>query len=148
RQARQALAAEANLAAAGVRNRLDRAVGTLQGERILAQLRRQGIDVYLIRDGRPDRAGLPDSVVRDVAAGERVSRRARVDGRLSIVEGRPLAAGDGLVLVRPAATGAAWLLVRSLWLPLLAGLGGGVLAGTLMARRLSRPIRNAAVAAV
>jgi len=51
RQARQALAAEANLAAAGVRNRLDRAVGTLQGERILAQLRRQGIDVYLIRDG-------------------------------------------------------------------------------------------------
>jgi two-component system sensor histidine kinase BaeS len=148
RQARQALAAEANLAAAGVRNRLDRAVGTLQGERILAQLRRQGIDVYLIRDGQPDRAGLPDSVVRDVAAGERVSRRARVDGQLSIVEGRPLAAGDGLVLVRPAATGAAWLLVRSLWLPLLAGLGGGVLAGTLMARRLSRPIRNAAVAAV
>ncbi|MBX6357738.1 MAG: HAMP domain-containing histidine kinase, partial [Micromonosporaceae bacterium] len=55
--------------------------------------------------------------------------------------------GQGLVLVRPAGTGAAWLLVRSLWLPLLAGLGAGVLAGALLARRLSRPIRNAAVAA-
>lgn len=148
RQAREALGAEANLAAAGLRGRLDRAVGAAQAERIRVQLRRQDTDLYLVRDGQPDRAGLPAGVVRDVAAGDRVSRRARVDGRRSIVEGRSLAAGQGLVLVRPVGTGTAWLLIRSLWLPLLAGLGAGVLAGTLMARRLSRPIRNAAVAAV
>jgi two-component system sensor histidine kinase BaeS len=148
RQAREALAAEANLAAAGLRGRVDRAVSTPQGERIVAQLSRQDTTVYLIRAGQPDRAGLPDDVVRKVAAGQRVSRRARVDGRLALLEARPLAGTDGLVLTRPLGTGTAWLVVRSLWLPLLAGLGGGVLAGTLMARRLSRPIRNAAVAAV
>ncbi len=148
RQAREALAAEANLAAAGLRGRVDRAATTPQGERIMAQLRRQDTDVFLIRNGQPDRAGLPGDLVRRVSSGERVSRRARVDGRPAMVEARPLGAADGLVLTRPLSTGAAWLVVRSLWLPLLAGLGGGVLAGTLMARRLSRPIRNAAVAAV
>jgi signal transduction histidine kinase len=147
RQARDALAAEANLAASALRGRVGRAVSTPQGERIVAQLRRQGTAVYLVSDGRPDRAGLPGAVVTRVGAGEAVSRRARVDGRLSLVEARPLSPGDGLVLVRPVATGTAWLVVRSLWLPGLAGLAGGVLAGVLMARRLSRPIRNAAVAA-
>lgn len=147
-QAREALSAQANVAASGLRAGPARAPATAQGERIVAQLRRHGIDVYLIQEGRPDRAGLPDTLVRRAAAGERVSRRAKVDGRAAMVEARPLGGSDAVVLSRPVATGAAWVVVlRSLWLPMLAGLGGGVAAGVLMARRLSRPIRHAAVAA-
>lgn len=145
RQARGALAAEANLAAAALRNRIDRPA---LADRIVAQLRGEEVTVYLVRGGQPDRAGLPGTVVDRVATGRRVSsRQATVDDTASIVEGRPLGNGDGVVLVRPRATGTGWLVIRTLWLPLLAGLGGGVLAGVLLARRLSRPIRNAAVAA-
>jgi two-component system sensor histidine kinase BaeS len=64
-----------------------------------------------------------------------------------MIEGRPLTDGDGIVLTRVALTGVGRQVLLSLWLPLLAGLGAGVLAGVLLGRRLTRPIRNAAIAA-
>ncbi|MFB9234511.1 sensor histidine kinase [Plantactinospora siamensis] len=146
RQARQALAAQANLAAQALRPRIDRG-RTADEERIIQQLRRQHIDAYLVRAGQPDRAGLPAVAVQRVAAGHAFSGRRPVAGRLSLVEARPLAGGNGVVLVRPLGTGL-WLRVAGgLWLPLLAGLAAGVVAGVLLARRLARPIRHAALAA-
>lgn len=146
RQARDALAAQAQLAAETLRPRLDRG-RTADEERIIRQLRSQGIDAYLIRGGRADRPGLPARVVDQVGAGRNFSGRRSVAGVPSLVEARALPGGNGVVLTRRMASGLWRAVLGSLWLPLLAGLAAGVIAGILLARRLARPIRDAAVAA-
>jgi signal transduction histidine kinase len=146
RQAAEALAAQARLAADLLRPRVARG-RTADEERIVARLRREGIDAYLIRSGRVDRAGLPAPIVERVADGRNVSTRTFVSGRLSLVEGRWWPVGNGVVLVQRRAPGP-WRQVGStLWLSLMAGLAAGLIAGALLARRLARPIRNAATAA-
>jgi two-component system sensor histidine kinase BaeS len=116
--------------------------------RIVAELRRQGVEVYLIRRGQVDRAGLPARVVRQVAAGLPVDVRGRIDGRASFIVGRPLTGlSSGVVLTRPAGTGVAGRVLGTVWIALLAGLVGGVAAGAVLARFIARPIRLAAGAA-
>ncbi|WP_442929482.1 sensor histidine kinase [Micromonospora sp. WMMA1949] len=146
RRDREALAAQARLAADVLRVRAVRQRdGT--GDRLIRQLRQQQIDVYVIRDGRADRPGLPAPLVTRVARGENVSGRRLVDGERRLVEARALPGGDGVVLTR-ARSAAPWReVLRGLWLPLLAGLAAGAAAGLLLARRLARPIRTAATAA-
>ncbi|WP_422772362.1 histidine kinase dimerization/phospho-acceptor domain-containing protein [Plantactinospora sp. WMMC1484] len=146
RQAREALVAQARLAAEALRPRIDRG-RTVDEERIIRQLRNQGIDAYLVRAGRADRPGLPPEVVDRVAAGRNFSGRRAVAGEPAMIEARWLPDGNGVVLTRPATTGIWQEVVGRLWLPLLAGLVAGSVAGALLARRLSRPIRNAATAA-
>lgn len=141
---REALAEEATVIADVMgRTRLDAV-----DQRLARRLREHGIDLVLVRGGRPDRPGLPDWVVAAVAAGTPVTgRRVRFEGRPALVEGRPLGERSGVLLVQPtdpATARAAW---QRLWLALLAGLLGGAGAGVLLARRLARPIRNAATAA-
>ncbi|NES17317.1 MULTISPECIES: sensor histidine kinase KdpD [Micromonospora] len=145
RRDQAALAAQARLAADVLRVRAVRQRDTA-GERLIRQLRQQDIEVYLIRAGQVDHPGLPRPVVNRVAAGGNVSGRRLVDGRRTLVEGRALAGGDGVVLAR-ATTGPWRQVLLSLWLPLLAGLAAGAGAGLLLARRLARPIRVAATAA-
>jgi two-component system OmpR family sensor kinase len=146
RQARVSLAAEATVVTEVLRPRL--ATGrTADEDRVAAALRQRGIDVYLVRGGRADRPGLPAPVVRRVSAGHAVSERpALVGGVPSLVEGRPVPGGSGVVLVQRWAAGgrAVWGL---LWLPLLAGLLAGAGAGALLARVVAGPVRNAATAA-
>ncbi len=146
RQAQQALRAQTRLAAELLRSRL---VSPRPGDeaRVIRQLDALGLDAYLVRGGVPDRAGLPAPVVERIAAGRDVSERRVVGARMSLVEGRSLPRGNGIVLARPAGTGLWREVLRNLWLPLLAGLAAGVAAGLLLARRLARPIRNAAIAA-
>ncbi|MER7461074.1 HAMP domain-containing sensor histidine kinase [Micromonospora sp. NPDC126480] len=147
RRDQQALAAEARVAAEALRSRLDtRRVADEQ--RLIRQLRAQGVEAYLIRGGVADRPGLPSGVVQRIAEGRDVSGRRPVAGRPALVEGRALPGGDGVVLARAVSRGGVWrAVVRGLWLPLLAGLAAGVAAGLLLARRLARPIRRAADAA-
>ncbi|MDG4834530.1 HAMP domain-containing sensor histidine kinase [Solwaraspora sp. WMMD1047] len=150
RQAREALAAQARLAAEALRPRFARDRGpdpTVGQDRIIRQLADQSIDAYLIRDGVADRSGLPPGVVDRIAGGRNFSGRRLVRGEVSLVEGRWLPGGNGVVLTRPLATGLWRLVGPSLWVPLLAGLVAGVVAGTLLARRLARPIRTAATVA-
>ncbi|HEY7271806.1 MAG TPA: HAMP domain-containing sensor histidine kinase [Actinoplanes sp.] len=117
-------------------------------ERIVRQLRRDGIAMYLIRRGVVDRPGLPPRVVQQVAAGRTVNTRVVVGDRPSFVAGRPVSGNDsGVVLAQPAASGTAARVLGGVWLALLAGLAGGVLAGALLARFIARPIRQAAAAA-
>ncbi|MEV4117282.1 HAMP domain-containing sensor histidine kinase [Micromonospora sp. NPDC049645] len=146
RSEQQALAAQARLAAEVLRTRLDRG-RTADEERLIQQLRDQGIDAYLIRRGAVDRAGLPQRVVQRIGQGRNVSARRSVNGERALVEGRALPGGNGVVLSRPLANGLWARVLLSLWLPLLAGLTAGVVAGLLLARRLARPIRVAATAA-
>lgn len=146
RRDQEALSAQARLAAEVLRTRLDRG-RSADEERLIQQLRNQGIDAYLIRRGVVDRPGLPARVVQRIEQGRNVSVRRPVNGKRALVEGRALAGGNGVVLSRPSANGLWTQVLLSLWLPLLAGLAAGVVAGLLLARRLARPIRVAATAA-
>src|SRR5688572_23229984 len=58
-------------------------------ERIARRLRQDDIEIYLIRRGTADRAGLPERVVRRVAAGTLIDTRGVVNGRSSFIAGRP-----------------------------------------------------------
>jgi two-component system sensor histidine kinase BaeS len=116
--------------------------------RIVTELRRQDVEVYLIRRGVVDRPGLPARVVRQVAAGSLVNVRAPVAGRPSFIVGRPLSGqNSGVVLTRPAGSGVEGRVLGTIWLALLAGLAGGIAAGAVLARFIARPIRLAAGAA-
>jgi signal transduction histidine kinase len=117
-------------------------------ERIVTELRADHIEVYLIRRGVVDRPGLPPRVVRQVASGVVVDTRSPVGGRPSFIVGQPLTGQrSGVVLTRPVADGVARRVFGSIWVALLAGLAGGVLAGAALARFIARPIRRAAGAA-
>lgn len=117
-------------------------------QRIVSGLRADGVDVYLIRRGAVDRAGLPDGVISQVASGATVDTRGIVGGRRVLIVGRPLRGNtSGVVLTREIASGTAAWLLGGVWVALLAGLFGGVLAGTLLARFIARPLRQAALAA-
>ncbi|GIE77636.1 two-component sensor histidine kinase [Actinoplanes philippinensis] len=117
-------------------------------KRITDRLRAQDIEIYLIRNGRPDREGLPPRVVRRITAGGTVDLRAPVGGRPSFIAGSPLpGAASGVVLTRRVASGVGWRVFRGVWVALLAGLLGGILAGALLARFVARPIGLAAAAA-
>ncbi|SCL39170.1 two-component system, OmpR family, sensor histidine kinase BaeS [Micromonospora pallida] len=146
RQAQDALAAQARLTAEMLRVRLNRG-RPADEDRLLRLLRNQDIEAYLVEGGTVDRPGLPPQVVERIATGRNVSGRRLVDGRPVLVEGRALPGGNGVVLTRPRTTGLWRQVVPSIWLPLLAGLAAGVAAGSLLARRLARPIRQAATAA-
>jgi signal transduction histidine kinase len=117
-------------------------------ERIVSRLRADGVDVYLIRRGAVDRAGLPDRVISQVAGGAAVETRGVVGGQAVLIVGRPLRGNtSGVVLTRDVASGTAARVLGGVWVALLAGLFGGVLAGALLARFIARPLRQAAVAA-
>jgi two-component system OmpR family sensor kinase len=143
-RARESLSTEADVVAAALRA-TPRPAGD---QRVVNALRERGIELFVIRRGTADRAGLPAAVVDRVAGGQRFSGRRLVGGEASLVEGRPLANGNGVVLTSEAFSGWWREVLRSLWLPLLAGLAAGILAGVLLARPLVRPIRNAATAAL
>ncbi|MBX6358280.1 MAG: HAMP domain-containing histidine kinase [Micromonosporaceae bacterium] len=144
-QAAAALTAEADLLAAAVRTRPDALAAARRAEPVL---HRQSIQLWLIDDGVPERAGLPEPIVTRLRLGQPVTDRgAWVAGRLAMVEGRPLGNGDALVLTRPFTVGLGAAVVSRLWLPLLVGLVVGGLLGSLLARQLSRPLRRAADAA-
>lgn len=147
RSARESLSTQANAIAALMKIKNSRRVPANERPAI-KQLRDQGVDAYLVLDGKVEPAGLPQPLVQQIVDGRPVSARfALVNGRLSMVEGRPIGDGDGVLLARPTGTGLTKQVLRSLWVPLLAGLASGVLAGILLGRRLARPIRNAAIAA-
>jgi two-component system sensor histidine kinase BaeS len=142
-RARASLKTEADVVAAALRA-TPRPAGDA---RVVNALRERDIKLYVIRRGVVDRAGLPQTIVDRVAAGRQVSATRVVDGTPSLVEGRVLGNGNGVVLTTAALSGWWREVLRSLWLPLLAGLAAGVIAGALLAGRLARPIRNAATAA-
>ncbi|GID28246.1 HAMP domain-containing sensor histidine kinase [Paractinoplanes brasiliensis] len=117
-------------------------------ERIVARLRDDGIAVYLIRRGRSDRPGLPETVIRQIADGSVVDAHGVVSGEDVLVAGRPLRGIDsGVVLTRPASSVTAGQVLGGVWAALLAGLAGGVGAGALLAYFTARPLRRAALAA-
>jgi two-component system sensor histidine kinase BaeS len=153
-EAKQALAQKANLAARVLGAAIDTpAAQAREAARVrtmVEQLRADGVEAVVIRRGRPEPDGLPARIVAEVAAGRSVSQVVRFRGRLLLAEGRPAgaeSAGDGIVLLTPGVHVGAGAVLGRLWLALGAGLLAGAVAGVLLARRLGRPLRDAAVAA-
>jgi signal transduction histidine kinase len=144
--ARSALSDKATFAAEILATR---ATAPLKEKALANQLRRTGIDLYLIRNGRSDRAGLPVRFVNDIVDGTDVTNgTAVIGGHAVLVEGRTLGGADGVILVEQT-TGVARLgITARLAFSLLAGLLAGLIAGALLAGRLARPIRNAAAVAM
>src|SRR6266508_3108612 len=103
REARKGLADQAQIAATLIGNRPN----PLVEQRLVRQLRGQGIEVYLVRDGvLVTRGAVPARLVAALGAGQDVrNRTARVNGRLVLVEGRPLTSnpGNGILLAAGAA---------------------------------------------
>jgi two-component system sensor histidine kinase BaeS len=117
-------------------------------ERIVGQLRRDGISVYLLRGGQPDRPGLPARVLTDIRAGRAVTTTGLVGGEAVLIAGQPLTGDNaGVVLTRSASSINARRVLGGVWFALLAGLVGATLAGALLARFIAEPIRLAAHAA-
>ncbi len=150
RATREGLADQADLTAALINTR-PRPSGE---DRVVQQLRTRGFTVYLVVDRTLTTPGtVPQRLVTAIGAGRAVrNQSAVIDGRLMLVEGRPLPGkpGSGILLAHSAVTGlgGGFALLRGLWWALLAGLAAGAVAGALLARRLARPIRHAAAAAV
>ncbi len=145
-QARSALARQAQLVATA----LDKVGGGTREVALTTLLRRQQITVDVVGTflGKP--AYLTPEDVATLAAGGSVSGvRTRPDGTEVLVEGRPLTNQRGVVLAQPTsvAEAASSYSRRRLVLPLLLGLVVAGIAGLLLARRLARPIQEAATAA-
>lgn len=90
----------------------------------------------------------PDEV-HPVLAGQKISRTLTKGGVQFLVEARPLTKGGGIVLTRSLAdvNAASARLLQPTLLALAAGLLIAVLAGTLLARRLSGPLVRTVAAA-
>lgn len=115
-------------------------------------LRRLQVSFVQVRTDGVATAGsrrLPADVVVAVRAGRPVDEVARIGGRQYLIEARPAGGASTPVLLQPTSTLGELTdpLVRRIGLALLLGVAVAVLAGTLLARRLARPLQAAAGAA-
>lgn len=119
--------------------------------RVRSLLQAQGIRLVLVRpDGTTSgRAQLAAADLGTLAAGRPVSRVETIDGTRSYVEGRLRAQPGAVVLVQSAklAPRDQTSLLRRGLLALVIGLAVAVLAGLLLAWRISRPLQQVAAAA-
>ncbi|MBI1377496.1 MAG: HAMP domain-containing protein [Frankiales bacterium] len=147
-QARDTLAREADLVVDVVARAENDPVGSGLA-RWRAALVAQGITVQVVRPRRPPQPPVTAADVAVTAAGGSVSDVRGGDGGTVYVEGRQVSSGVSVFLVQDAAVAGsqAGLALRRLALALLAGLVVAALLGYVVARRVVRPLRDAAEAA-
>ncbi|GAA2368930.1 HAMP domain-containing sensor histidine kinase [Dactylosporangium salmoneum] len=147
--AQQRLEDDATLLTELLRPKLNTTRNPADEEVVAKRLAARNIDVYLIRAGQPDRPGLPPLVVKTIAGGQNVkASRRMVAGDVRMLVGRAIGKdGNGFVVTEPPPSGTFARFFGQLWVALLAGLAAGLIAGPLLARRISRPIRDVAAAA-
>lgn len=115
-------------------------------------LLRERVDGYIVTAsaGTAPPEGTTAAEVVAVTGGQRVSTETLTSTEAVFVEGRPLSTGVGILLVQPvdvARTPAGAVLAR-LALALLIGLAIALVVGIIAARRVTRPLRMAADAAL
>ncbi|MGB8021104.1 MAG: HAMP domain-containing sensor histidine kinase [Candidatus Nanopelagicales bacterium] len=126
-----------------------RGLGWAVSDRIEALLEPQQVTAYVVSPGANVSSPLRDQDVAAVTSGQGVSaKRATIVGA-QFVEGRPIADGLGVLLVQPSgvARDLSSPALSRLTLALLLGLAVAVIIGYLLARRLTRPLAEAAAAA-
>jgi two-component system sensor histidine kinase BaeS len=151
-QAQRALAQQADVAASVINEQAaipgrDPAIGAI--------LRSQNIPTARVSkngavSGSPQTTkALTTDDVTALLAGQSVSGKATVEGRIILVEGRPLAQGGGIVLSRAVsdAVGPANALLRRQLVALLIGVGVAAIAGVVLARWVAGPLRRVSLVA-
>lgn len=112
-----------------------------------------GANGLVVREGlRPSRKGLRTFDPADVTAaanGQQLAAVRRISGVRYLIEVQPVAGGGGVIVAQPVSDARAVTsgVLRKLGIALLIGLGTAVLIGVGLARRLSRPLVQAADAA-
>jgi two-component system, OmpR family, sensor kinase len=144
-QARSTLARQADL----VQQILDRNATTpaQKRTRVAALLRGQSITTYIVSSGNDANAPISPEQSSALLSGQSVSVVTRASLSRSFVEGRPLDDGTAVVLAQPASVARAADesgLLRRFGFALLVGLAVAAVAGVLLARWLSGPLRRTA----
>lgn len=116
---------------------------------VVQYLQAQGIEVQAIVPGQVEPRVLSARQIHAIAIGQDVSGQSCERGRCVFVEARPVGAGTGIVLIQPmsvlsSVTSGA---INRILFALLAGFAVAVAIGVLFARRLARPLAQAAAAA-
>jgi signal transduction histidine kinase len=146
------LAAQADVLASQVDDRGlgSRAAGLGRAAEVV---RGQGIVVVILLPRRgiqpADRRAIDAATaagLTGISDGERISAKVSVDGQEYLVEARGVGPRSGFALVSPIrmAADAQWMLIRNILFALGAGLLVAALAGGLLGRLLSRPLRRTA----
>ena len=122
--------------------------GGVEG-RLAALLAPQQVTLHLIWPTTPAEPPLVSSDIRAVITGESFSDERRDGSGVVYLEGRPVTTGLGVILEQSAtvANDLSATALRRFGAALLLGLGVAAIVGSLLARRLTRPLARAAAAA-
>ena len=118
-------------------------------QRLISTLRSEEVSLALVTpNGRPPQ-GMAEAQLQPMWSSGRVSSTYSLDGQTYMLEGRTIAEDTGLLLIQPTSVSGFGL--RELWGRIgMAIVIGGVLAaiaGALLARRVTRPLRSLVTAA-
>lgn len=116
---------------------------------VVAYLKAQGIQALPIIPGTSEPNVLSTSEIQDIASGKSISGRICASGECWLIEARPVGSGTGIVLVQPTSTASSIKgeALSRIAIALVAGFVVAVLIGLVAARKLARPLANAADAA-
>lgn len=124
-------------------------LGWRVSDRIEALLEPQQVTAYLVIPGSVVNSPLREQDVVAVTSGQEVSTKRLTISGAQLIEGRPVADGLGVLFVQPSgvARDLSSPALSRLMLALLLGLAVAVVSGYWLARRLTRPLAEAAAAA-
>lgn len=116
---------------------------------IVSYLRAQGVEVLALVPGASDPQILTENQKKTIVNGSDVSARNCSRNECFFVEGRPLGARTGMVLVQSTriVSNVTTSAIRRFALALIVGLSAATLIGFIAARRLANPLRQAAAGA-
>ena len=116
---------------------------------LVGYLRAQGVEVQPIMPGTQVPRALTSQQVGQVVAGQSVSAKTCERGDCIFVEARPVGVGTGIVLIQSAsvASHVSGTAIGRIFIALIAGFMVAVFVGLAAARRLTKPLADAANAA-
>lgn len=111
---------------------------------IVSYLRAQGVEVLALVPGASDPQILTENQKKTIVNGSDVSARNCSRNECFFVEGRPLGARTGMVLVQSTriVSNVTTSAIRRFALALIVGLSAATLIGFIAARRLANPLRQ------
>ncbi len=136
-------------ATAGAIERQPQNAPDLVPPRLLAVLRAEDITTFYVPAGSRFPKVLTRSDIRDLAQGDAIHGSRKVDGEEVIFSARPLTSGAVVLLTQPVTVSSKVTLaaLTRFAFALAVGVAIAAIAGLVLARRLTRPLRSAASAA-